>query len=150
MNHVDAAGARPAGPVARGAAAPYLAGLIAAGYRWPDLPLLAAWIAGYLLSYYAFQSIKSRRLHRYRDQLLLYTGVAAPLTALTVVARPQLLLYAPAYAKVSLSGSEPVGLRVPPSPAMQPGSSPHQAPYTAGMPHLVGFIRCGAPGPDRR
>jgi hypothetical protein len=76
---------------------PYLAGLIAAGYRWPDLPLLGAWIAGYLMSYYLFQAVKSRRLRRYRDQLVLYTALAAVLTAITVIARPQVLLYAPAY-----------------------------------------------------
>jgi hypothetical protein len=79
-------------------AVPYLAGLLAAGYRWPDLPLLGAWLAGYLLSYFVFQAIKSRRPARYRTQLLLYGGVATPLTLLVVVARPALLWYAPAYA----------------------------------------------------
>jgi hypothetical protein len=77
---------------------PYLAGLAAAGYRWPDAPLLGAWIAGYLLSYYAFQAVKSRRVRRYRDQLLLYAAIAAPLAALVVVARPRVLVYAPVYA----------------------------------------------------
>ncbi|SDQ67017.1 YwiC-like family protein [Thermostaphylospora chromogena] len=79
-------------------AVPYLAGLLAAGYRWPDLPLLGAWLAGYLLSYYVFQSLKSRRPRRYRDQLLVYGGVAAPLLILVVVACPPTLWYAPAYA----------------------------------------------------
>lgn len=79
-------------------AVPYLAGLLAAGYRWPDLPLAAAWLAGYLLSYYVFQAIKSRRPRRYRAQLALYGGLAAPFAAIVVVARPQLLWYAPAYA----------------------------------------------------
>jgi hypothetical protein len=69
-------------------AVPYLAGLVAAGYRWPDVPLLGAWIAGYLLSYYAFQAVKTRRVRRYRTQLVLYTAVAAPLATLVVVARP--------------------------------------------------------------
>ncbi|MFE9689627.1 YwiC-like family protein [Micromonospora sp. NPDC005806] len=77
---------------------PYLAGLVAAGYRWPDAPLLGAWIAGYLLSYYAFQAVKSRRVQRYRTQLVLYAAVAAPLALLVVVARPGVLVYAPGYA----------------------------------------------------
>jgi hypothetical protein len=79
-------------------AVPYLAGLVAAGYRWPDAPLLAAWISGYLLSYYALQAVKTLRPRRYRDQLLLYAAVALPLTALVVAARPEVLRYAPAYA----------------------------------------------------
>ncbi len=79
-------------------AVPYLAGLLAAGYRWPDLPLLGAWLAGYLLSYYLFQAIKSRRPQRYRAQLAVYGGVAASLAAIVVAARPQVLWYAPAYA----------------------------------------------------
>jgi hypothetical protein len=79
-------------------AVPYFAGLIAAGYRWPDLPLAGAWLSGYLLSYFVFQAIKSRRPARYRTQHLLYAGVAAPLTALVVAARPAVLWYAPAYA----------------------------------------------------
>ena len=79
-------------------AVPYLAGLIAAGYRWPDLPLFGAWLAGYLLTYFVFQAVKSRRPARYRTQLLLYAGVATPLTAIVVAARPGVLWYAPAYA----------------------------------------------------
>jgi hypothetical protein len=79
-------------------AVPYLAGLLAAGYRWADAALAGAWLAGYLLSYYLFQSVKSRRPGRYRAQLLLYAAVAAPLAVLLVVARPQVLWYAPGYA----------------------------------------------------
>jgi hypothetical protein len=79
-------------------AVPYLAGLLTAGYRWPDLPLLAAWLCGYLLTYFVFQAAKSRRPRRYRDQLLLYGGIAGPLTILVLAARPALLWYAPGYA----------------------------------------------------
>jgi hypothetical protein len=79
-------------------AVPYLAGLLTAGYRWPDLPLLAAWISGYLLSYYLFQAIKSRRPSRYRDQLLLYAAIAVPLAAVVIASRPAVLWYAPLYA----------------------------------------------------
>jgi hypothetical protein len=77
---------------------PYLAGLLAAGYRWPDAPLLGAWLAGYLLSYYVFQALKSRRPGRYRGQLVLYAALAAPLAVPVVLARPEVLWYAPAYA----------------------------------------------------
>jgi hypothetical protein len=79
-------------------AVPYLTGLLVAGFRWPDLPLLGAWIAGYLLSYQVFLALKSRRLSRYRRQIVVYTAVAAPLAALTVLARPTVLWYGPAYA----------------------------------------------------
>ena len=79
-------------------AVPYLAGLLTVGYRWPDLPLLAAWITGYLLSYYVFQAVKSRRPGRYRDQLVLYGAVAVPLAVVVLVSRPAVLWFAPAYA----------------------------------------------------
>lgn len=79
-------------------AVPYLAGLIAAGFRWPDLPLLGAWLGGYLASYFVFQAVKSRRWRRHRDQLLLWGAVTIPLLVVVLVARPRLLLYAPAYA----------------------------------------------------
>jgi hypothetical protein len=79
-------------------AVPYLAGLIVAGFRWPDLPLAGAWLAGYLLSYYAFQAARSRRPSRYRAQLLLYGSLPVPLTAVVIAARPAVLWCAPAYA----------------------------------------------------
>ena len=79
-------------------AVPYLAGLVTAGFRWPALPLLGAWIAGYLLSYFVFQAVKSRRPRRYRDQLLGYGLIAAPLLLVVVIAAPRVLWYAPAYA----------------------------------------------------
>lgn len=77
---------------------PYLAGVAVAGFAWPDIPLLGAWIAGYLLSYYALQAVKARRPARFREQLLLYGAITAPLAALVVVARPEVLWYAPPYA----------------------------------------------------
>ncbi len=77
---------------------PYLAGLVVAGFVWVDLPLLGAWLAGYLLSYYVFQAAKSRKVRRYRSQLLLYAVVAVPLAAVVVGFRPRVLVLAPAYA----------------------------------------------------
>jgi hypothetical protein len=77
---------------------PYLAGLLVAGFGWPDAPLLGAWIAGYLLSYYVFVAVKSRRFRRYREQVGLYAALALPMAAVTVVARPAVLWYGPAFA----------------------------------------------------
>ncbi|GAB1692192.1 YwiC-like family protein [Krasilnikovia sp. M28-CT-15] len=77
---------------------PYLVGVLVAGFHWPHLPLLGAWLAGYLLSYYALQAVKTRRPGRFRAQLLLYAPVTALLGGLVVLARPQVLVYAPAYA----------------------------------------------------
>jgi hypothetical protein len=76
---------------------PYLAALLVAGTTWVDLPLFGAWLAGYLLSYYVFQALKSRRPRRYRDQLILYAALTLPLGVLVVWARPAVLGYAPAY-----------------------------------------------------
>ncbi len=79
-------------------AVPYLAGLVAAGYQWPDLPLAGGWLSGYLLSYFVFQTIKIRRPARYRSQILLYAAIALPLVTVVAAARPAVLWYAPAYA----------------------------------------------------
>ncbi|MFF5077321.1 YwiC-like family protein [Actinoplanes sp. NPDC000266] len=77
---------------------PYVTGVAAAGFRWPDVPLLGAWLSGYLLSYFAFQAIKSRRPRRFQSQIRLY-GVSTLLLATPVlVARPEVLRYAPLFA----------------------------------------------------
>lgn len=77
---------------------PYTVGVALAGPRWPHLPLLGAWLTGYLLSYYAFQAIKSRRPSRFTPQLLVYGLLAAPLAATVALARPAVLWYALGYA----------------------------------------------------
>ncbi|GID30368.1 YwiC-like family protein [Paractinoplanes brasiliensis] len=77
---------------------PWLAGVLAAGFRWAHLPLLGAWLTGYLFTYYALQAIKTRRLSRFRPQLLLYGPIAGGLGVLTVIGHPRVLAYAPAYA----------------------------------------------------
>lgn len=59
---------------------PWLTGVLVAGFHWAHLPLFGAWLAGYLLSYYALQAIKTRRLSRFRPQLLLY-GRSPPYSA---------------------------------------------------------------------
>ncbi|MEV0900576.1 YwiC-like family protein [Actinoplanes sp. NPDC049802] len=77
---------------------PYLAGLVAAGFRWPDVPLLIAWLSGYLLSYYVFQAVKSRRPARYLPQFRVYAPVVAVAGAVVLFAEPAVLWFAPAYA----------------------------------------------------
>ncbi|MEU4625375.1 YwiC-like family protein [Actinoplanes sp. NPDC023801] len=77
---------------------PYLAGLLVAGFAWPVVPLLGAWLAGYLLSYYVLQAIKTGRLARFRPQIQLYAPITAVLAVPVVVARPEVLWFAPAYA----------------------------------------------------
>lgn len=77
---------------------PLAASVLVTGADWPHLPLGAAWLAGYLLSYYAMQAVKTRRPGRFRDQLLLYGAVTAPLAGAVVATRPGVLWFAPAYA----------------------------------------------------
>ncbi|WP_428831353.1 YwiC-like family protein [Actinomadura chokoriensis] len=81
---------------------PYLAGLLTAGFSWPALPLLVTWIAGYLLSYYALLSVKTRRLSRFRRQVLVYGGTAAAAGAVVLLMRPELLVFAPIFATALL------------------------------------------------
>jgi hypothetical protein len=76
---------------------PYVAGVLAAGFRWLHVPLLGAWLAGYLLSYYALLAVKTRRPRRVRAHLLLYGTVTAVLGGLVCLAAPRVLAYAPAY-----------------------------------------------------
>lgn len=77
---------------------PYVAGVLTVGFRWPHLPLLGAWLAGYLLSYYALQAIKTRRPQRFRPQLLLHGALTAGFGLLLVAGRPGVLAYAAGYA----------------------------------------------------
>nr|WP_236642647.1 YwiC-like family protein [Actinoplanes utahensis] len=77
---------------------PYLAGLLVSGPRRLDLPLLGAWLAGYLLSYYVFQAVKTRRFTRFRAQIQLYGPITVALAFPVVMAVPELLWFAPAYA----------------------------------------------------
>jgi hypothetical protein len=77
---------------------PYLAGWLVAGWTWVAAPLGIAWLAGYLLSYYALQAIKTGRPGRWRAQLLIYSALAVPLAGVVVWARPSVLWYAPAFA----------------------------------------------------
>jgi hypothetical protein len=77
---------------------PWLAGVLTAGFRWVHLPLLGAWLAGYLASYYVFQAVKTRRFGRFRAQLVAYGVPTILLGGLVLALRPAVLWYAPAYA----------------------------------------------------
>lgn len=77
---------------------PYAVGVALAGPTWSHLPLLVGWLAGYLLSYYALLAVKTRRPARVRDQLRLYSTLAAPALLLVVLARPVLLWAGPVFA----------------------------------------------------
>jgi hypothetical protein len=77
---------------------PWLAGVLTVGFRWLHVPLLGAWLSGYLFSYYLLQAVKTRRPHRVRRQLLVYATPTVLLGGLILALRPQLLWYAPAYA----------------------------------------------------
>lgn len=79
---------------------PYLAALIEVGASWVQLPLLLAWVGGYLLSYFALLAVKTRRPARVRAQLLVYGGVTAASGLTVLAAAPRLLLFAPVFAAV--------------------------------------------------
>ena len=77
---------------------PFLVGVAESGPTWVHLVLLVAWLSGYLLSYYAFLALKTRRPAKVRPQMVLYASIAAPAAVLALVARPPLLIFAPAFA----------------------------------------------------
>ncbi len=91
---------------------PWLAGVLVAGFRWPHLALLGAWVAGYLLSYYVMQAVKTRRPRRFREQLLVYGVPTVLLGGLVLVARPQLLWFGLVYVPLLLVNAVYAGRRL--------------------------------------
>jgi hypothetical protein len=77
---------------------PFLVGVLTGGTAWVQLPLLVAWLAGYLLSYYVLLAVKTRRTGKVRRQVLLYGSLTLAACAPVLVLRPRLLLFAPAFA----------------------------------------------------
>lgn len=77
---------------------PFTVGVVLAGPDWVHIPLLVAWLSGYLLSYYAFMAVKTRRITRVRDQIVLYAAIAVPAVLIVVIMEPRLLYFAPAFA----------------------------------------------------
>jgi hypothetical protein len=81
---------------------PWLAGVLVGGFRWLHIPLLVAWVSGYLATYYALLAVKTRRPSRYRAQLWVYGIPTVLLGVLVLALRPAVLWYAPAYAALRL------------------------------------------------
>ncbi len=79
---------------------PFLVGVAESQPSWVHVVLLVAWLSGYLLSYYAFLALKTRRPAKVRPQMVLYASIAAPMATLALVARPPLLIFAPALASL--------------------------------------------------
>lgn len=77
---------------------PYVVGVAMSRPAWLHVPLLVAWLGGYLGSYYGMLALKTRRVRRVRRQLLVYSAVTAPSAILVLVARPDLFAFAPAFA----------------------------------------------------
>lgn len=80
-------------------AVPFLVGALVGGVDRLQVPLFVAWIAGYLLSYYAFQTLRVRRRRsRYAEQLAVYGTVATACAVVVLIARPEVMWLALAYA----------------------------------------------------
>lgn len=77
---------------------PWLAGVLVVGFVWVHVPLLVAWLTGYLASYYALLAVKTRRPARARVQLWVYLTPTVLAGGLVLALRPEVLWYAPAYA----------------------------------------------------
>lgn len=77
---------------------PFVAGMLDAGPHWLHAPLFVAWIVGYLLSYQVFIAVKTRRPGRNRDLLIGFGTVTAVAAVPVLLARPEVLWFAPAFA----------------------------------------------------
>jgi hypothetical protein len=77
---------------------PFAVGVAESGAAPVHAPLLLAWLAGYLFSYFALIAVKTGRPARFRPQLLLYGAVAAAAAGVCLVAEPGLVVFAPAFA----------------------------------------------------
>jgi hypothetical protein len=76
---------------------PYLVGVVRARPAWIHLPLLVAWLAGYLLSYYLQLAVKTGSIRRVRDQLAGYGAVSALAGSVVLLMQPQLAGWALAF-----------------------------------------------------
>jgi hypothetical protein len=69
---------------------PFGIGVLRAGPGWIHLPLLVAWLGGYLLWYYGQLALKVRTIAPVRAQLLGYAAITLPAAVLVLVLRPSL------------------------------------------------------------
>ncbi|WP_311411145.1 YwiC-like family protein [Micromonospora reichwaldensis] len=76
---------------------PFLAALTVTGPHPLHLPLLGAALAGYPLSYFGLQAVKTGRIRRVRPHLVGYGLATVALGTPVLVARPATLAYAPIF-----------------------------------------------------
>jgi hypothetical protein len=77
---------------------PFAVGVACGHPVWLHVPLLIAWLAGYLLSYYALLAVKTGRPGRVAAPLRLYAAVCLPAAALVAALTPVVWWFAPAFA----------------------------------------------------
>jgi hypothetical protein len=77
---------------------PYLIGVACSRPVPLHVPLLIAWLGGYLLSYYLLLTVKTRRPGRVAGPLSLYTALTVPAATVVIGFRPQVLWFGPAFA----------------------------------------------------
>jgi hypothetical protein len=81
---------------------PWAVGVACSRPVWLHLPLLVAWVGGYLLSYYALLAVKTRRPDRVASQLTVHGALTAVAATVVIVLRPAVLVFAPAFAVLML------------------------------------------------
>lgn len=77
---------------------PFSVGVAVGRPVWLHLPLLIAWLAGYLLSYYALLAVKTGHPGRFAGPLRLYLALCLPAALLVAVRVPAVWWFAPAFA----------------------------------------------------
>jgi hypothetical protein len=76
---------------------PFVAGMLTAR-SWTLVPLLVAWVSGYLAGYFLLLALRTRRPGAaIAPPLAVYGGIAASAVTLLVLLRPLVLYYAPVY-----------------------------------------------------
>lgn len=79
-------------------ATPLVVGVLASHPRWVQLPLAGFWFVGYFAFFATGLWLKSRRKARYLPPVRAYAVAAALLGALTLVLRPDLVVWVPLFA----------------------------------------------------
>ena len=86
-------------------ASPFLVGVLASSPRWVHVPLLLLWFVGYFAFFAAGLWLKSGRRPRYLPPVRAYCLATVPLGVLVLVARPDLVVWAPLFVPPLLAGS---------------------------------------------
>ena len=85
-------------------ASPFLVGVLASSPRWVQVPLLLLWFVGYFAFFAAGLWLKSGRRPRYLPSVRAYGLATVPLGVLVLVARPDLVVWAPLFVPPLLAG----------------------------------------------